>query len=33
MYYYSLVPGLRDKLKELTEEGFDELIPEVHDEE
>ncbi|WP_407272973.1 tyrosine-type recombinase/integrase [Radiobacillus sp. PE A8.2] len=33
MYYYSLVPGLRDKLEELTENNFNELIPEMYDEE
>lgn len=33
MYYYSLVPGLADKLKELTESSFNELIPEVDDDE
>lgn len=32
MHYYSLVPGLRGKLEELTEKNFDELVPEMYDE-
>lgn len=33
MYYYSLVPGLRDKLEKLTGKSFDELVPGMYDEE
>jgi integrase len=33
MYYYSLVPGLRDKLEELTGKNFDKLVPEISNEE
>lgn len=33
MYYYSLVPGLRDKLEALTKKNFEELVPEMRDEE
>jgi len=28
-YYYSLVPGMADILKEYTEDGFNDLLPEV----
>ncbi len=31
-YYYSIVPGLSDILLEKTEQGFNELVPEVNDE-
>ena len=31
-YYYSIVPGLSDILLEKTEQGFNELVPEVDDE-
>jgi len=31
-YYYSLVPGLADILKEMTQESFDSIVPEVRDE-
>jgi len=31
-YYYSIVPRLADTLKEKTEAGFNEIVPEVHDE-
>ena len=33
MYYFSIVPALYDKLEELTGKSFDELIPEVIDDE
>lgn len=33
MYYYTLVPGLADKLEELTNRTFDELIPGAENEE
>lgn len=33
MYYFSVVPALYDKLEELTSKSFDELIPEVTDNE
>lgn len=33
MYYFSIVPALYDKLEELTGKSFDELIPEVLDDE
>ena len=29
LYYYSLVPGMADILREQTEEGFNALLPEV----
>ena len=32
-YYYSIVPGLSDIMKEKTEEGFNWIIPEVQDDE
>lgn len=32
-YYYSIVPGMSQILKEKTEKGFDRMIPEVDDEE
>ena len=32
-YYYSLVPGLSDILKERTETGFNGMLPEVCHEE
>ena len=32
-YYYSIVPGLSQILKDQTEEGFDWIIPEVPDDE
>lgn len=32
-YYYSIVPGLSEILREQTEEGFDWIIPEVYDDE
>ena len=33
LYYYSIVPRLADKLQEKTEAGFNEIVPEVWDEE
>lgn len=33
LYYYSIVPWLADKLQEKTESGFNEIVPEVWDEE
>lgn len=33
LYYYSIVPRLADKLQEKTETGFNEIVPEVWDEE
>lgn len=33
LYYYSIVPRLADKLQTKTEEGFNEIVPEVWDEE
>lgn len=33
LYYYSIVPRLADKLRIKTEEGFNEIVPEVWDEE
>ena len=33
LYYYSIVPRLADKLREKTETGFNEIVPEVWDEE
>jgi len=33
MFYYSLVPGLRDKLEVLMKNNFDELVPEISNEE
>ncbi len=32
LYYYSIVPGMSDILREKTETGFNEIIPEVPDE-
>lgn len=32
-YYYSIVPGLSDILKQQTQDGFDHMIPEVPDDE
>jgi integrase len=32
-YYYSLVPGLADILEEMTNEGFEDIVPEVDYEE
>ena len=33
LYYYSIVPRLADKIQAKTEEGFNEIVPEVWDEE
>ena len=33
LYYYSIVPRLADKLREKTEAGFNDIVPEVWDEE
>jgi hypothetical protein len=33
LYYYSVVPRLADKLREKTEAGFNDIVPEVWDEE
>jgi len=33
LYYYSIVPRLADKIREKTETGFNEIVPEVWDEE
>lgn len=33
MYYYSLVPGLMDKINELKSKSFDNIIPEVYENE
>jgi len=33
LYYYSIVPRLADKIRAKTEEGFNEIVPEVWDEE
>ena len=33
LYYYSIVPRLADKLQNMTEAGFNEIVPEVWDEE
>ena len=32
-YYYSIVPGFSEILREQTEEGFDWIIPEVYEDE
>lgn len=33
LYYFSIVPRLADKLRNMTENGFNEIVPEVWDEE